>query len=147
MGKVSVQVSHPLQAMIKIPASIIENMKVHVQGCLPEEACGLLSGSEDTVINCFRITNHLHLPDRFRMDPYEQVRALMDIEKNGYQLIAIYHSHPNGPLQPSPTDLAETAYPDTTTLIWGREGGDWEMKAFKVNPDHSIEEKVVITIP
>ena len=38
-------------------------------------------------------------------------------EKHDQILLAIYHSHPNGPEYPSPTDLEEDYYPDVIKLI------------------------------
>jgi proteasome lid subunit RPN8/RPN11 len=34
-----------------------------------------------------------------------------------FQPLAIYHSHPAGPLIPSPTDIAEAFYPDSVYII------------------------------
>ena len=55
------------------------------------------------------------------------------MEELGFELLAIYHSHPNGPDHPSPTDLAEHAYPETAALIWYPQAGVWRCRAFWIN--------------
>jgi len=42
---------------------------------------------------------------------------MLAMEAEGLELIAIYHSHPDGPARPSATDVANAYYPDTVQLI------------------------------
>jgi len=65
--------------------------------------------------------------------PQEQVRIFLSLEKLGWDLLAIYHSHPNGPDHPSPTDLAEAAYPETVYLIWFPREGEWACRGFFIH--------------
>ncbi len=39
------------------------------------------------------------------------------IEGQGWELVAIFHSHPQGPAYPSATDIAEFFYPGTAVMI------------------------------
>ena len=102
-----------------IPVEIWLAMQGEVDRWAPEEACGLLAGTGRVVQAIFPISNLLHSSTGFRMDPQQQVRAFIEIEQAGMELIAIYHSHPTGSLQPSQTDLAEFAYPGVAAIIWG----------------------------
>jgi len=43
--------------------------------------------------------------------------AFLAMEAQGEELVAIYHSHPQGPPHPSPTDIAQAYYPDTVQVI------------------------------
>lgn len=43
--------------------------------------------------------------------------AFLAMEAHSEELIAIYHSHPQGPPHPSPTDIAQAYYPDAVQLI------------------------------
>jgi proteasome lid subunit RPN8/RPN11 len=52
------------------------------------------------------------------------------METLGFELLAIYHSHPKGPESPSETDLAEFAYPGVYTIIWFPFDHKWTCKAF-----------------
>jgi [CysO sulfur-carrier protein]-S-L-cysteine hydrolase len=35
----------------------------------------------------------------------------------GFEPLGIFHSHPAGPAGPSPTDIAEAAYPDSIYVV------------------------------
>ena len=105
-------------------------MRQHILRELPEEACGIVGGREGTSKTVFEIKNVLKSPVRFRMEPGEQVRAFLEMERLGMDLLAIYHSHPRGPSEPSQTDLEEFTYPGTPYLIWYPEGEDWTCQAF-----------------
>jgi proteasome lid subunit RPN8/RPN11 len=93
-------------------------MRQHILERVPEEACGLVAGTGGCSRVVFEVENILQSPVRFRMEAGEQIRAFLEIEKSGMDLLAIYHSHPQGPDQPSTTDLEEFAYPGTPYLIW-----------------------------
>jgi proteasome lid subunit RPN8/RPN11 len=104
---------------LTIPLTAWQSMREEAARWSPEEACGLIAGRPPgQVERVFPVTNRLHSPSRFEMDPREQLRAFIEIEAAGLALLAIYHSHPLGPAQPSPTDQAEFAYPGVAYLIW-----------------------------
>ncbi len=120
-------------------------MRSHVEANKPEEACGLLAGIGHAVSEVLQITNQNHSPTSFRMDPVEQIQAFNRIEAQGLELIGIYHSHPAGPESaggrnpgPSPTDIAEAAYP-VIHLIWSRPQGVWQARAFWIEAGRASE--------
>jgi proteasome lid subunit RPN8/RPN11 len=51
------------------------------------------------------------------MNPHQQIEALLALEAAGWQLLAIYHSHPQGPELPSATDIALAFYPEAVNII------------------------------
>ena len=57
------------------------------------------------------------------------------IEEHGQTLLAIYHSHPNGPSKPSQTDLNEDHYPDVVKIIVSNTTSKWELKGFIMNDE------------
>ncbi len=108
-------------------------MREHVAACLPEEACGLLGGLAGRVLRVYPVPNALHSPVRYRMEARAQVQAQHDIERRGWEMLGVYHSHPRGPAAPSPTDAAEAAYPQCAWLIWSMdEAGAWQCRAFRI---------------
>jgi len=118
--------------------------RVHLQQMLddilkkiPEEACGLLAGCQGRVEQVIPITNSLHSPVRFYMQPDEQLRAFQKIEQNGWDLLGIYHSHPHGPPEPSPTDVREAYYPDVAHLVWYQVAEGWQYRAFLIRAGHA----------
>ena len=116
-----------------------ELMRRDVDGKAPEEACGFLAGKGQSVSAVIPVTNKLHSPFRYHMDPYEQLQAFQRIEEDGQELLGIYHSHPNGPDVPSPTDIAEAFYPDVVYIIWYRALQEWRCRAFRIK-DGSVSE-------
>ena len=117
-----------------------QEMLHHVQSCAPEEACGLVGGLQNYSQKIYPVTNQLHSPNRFYMEPEELLKALENIDSQAWELMAVFHSHPTGINYPSQTDLAEYTYPEALMLIWTTSAisGDhqaWECKAYRVEND------------
>jgi proteasome lid subunit RPN8/RPN11 len=131
-----------------IPEPFWQEMIYHVQVCLPEEACGLLGGDFASAVSVealFLVDNQLHSPVKFRMDPAGQLHAMLALEERNLDLIAIFHSHPNGPELPSLTDQAEFYYPGVLSLIFSPtpDRSGWQARAFHLSDGHSIEVPVI----
>jgi len=108
---------------------------------LSEEACGIVAGIGGTSSAVFPVTNVLHSPVRYLMDPEEQLAVFNQIEDQDWQLLAIYHSHLQGLERPSPTDVNEAYYPELVNLIWSNTIGEWNCRGF------SIQKGQVASIP
>ena len=115
-----------------------------VKKCYPEEACGILGGIDHRVEDVLPVTNILHSPTRYRMDPQGQLNAMQQIEDKGHSILGIYHSHVNGPSGLSATDLDEANYPEAAYLILSKLLGDWECKAFMIEDRRAREVTLVI---
>lgn len=126
---------------MRIPMNLREQMLAWVQTCLPEEACGLLGGLDGEARLLVTIENELHSPVRFRMRPEAQLRAFRQLEAEGLDLLAIFHSHPTGPAVPSARDIAEGFYPEALTLIWSPGANGWSLRGFWMEPGGAREEK------
>jgi proteasome lid subunit RPN8/RPN11 len=83
----------------------------------PNEACGVLGGLAGRVLQVYPATNALQSPVEYLMEAQEQIKAFLDIEAHGWDLIGIYHSHPAGPPRPSQTDVARAYYPEAAYVI------------------------------
>lgn len=92
-------------------------MVAHVRSCFPEEGCGFVGGVDGRAIRIVPVENHLHSPVAYEMEPVAQIRAMLALESAGMELLAIFHSHPDGPAFPSPSDVAQAYYPDTMHVI------------------------------
>lgn len=86
---------------------------------LPHEACGLLAGESGIVREVIPLTNVEHNPVGcgWRADSREQLRAFERIDDMGWQLLAIYHSHPRSAAYPSERDIEHALYPDAWYVI------------------------------
>ena len=109
-----------------------------------EEACGLVGGKDQTSTAVFPVINILHSPTRYRMDPEEQLRVFNQLDENQWELLAIYHSHPNGPPGPSPIDVAEAMYPGVIYLIWFRQSSQWECRGYLI--ENGVVDQVQIVV-
>jgi len=96
----------------------------------PEEACGLVAGRGTRAVLVIPVTNALHSSRRFRMDPADELRALTLAEEKNLDILAVYHSHPEGPSLPSATDHEELTIPGIIYLIWYKEGNQWCCRGF-----------------
>lgn len=114
-------------------------IQVHVGSLAPEEACGLVAGYDKISTRIYPVENQLHSPVQFLMEPYGQLGAMVEIEEQGWDILAIYHSHPKGPPYPSQTDIAEAYYPDSVNLICYLEDGSWKCRAFMI-AEHEVQE-------
>ena len=115
-------------------------MLKQLQTDYPMEACGLLAGSDYLATRLYAIDNILHSPTTYEMDPRQQVKALLEIEALGERLLAIYHSHPQGPQTPSATDVAQAYYPEAIQIIVSLEEPAWPVvRAFTVR-DGRVDE-------
>ena len=97
--------------------ALLDEMLAHVNRLFPEEACGLVGGLDGRAARLYPVENVRHSPVAFEMEPVQQIKALLAMEAEGLELIAIYHSHPDGPARPSITDVANAYYPDAVQLI------------------------------
>jgi proteasome lid subunit RPN8/RPN11 len=116
-----------------------EQMLLDVSSRAPEEACGLLAGQENRILFITPVTNELHSPVRFRMDPVEQLKAFQLFEDQDWEMLGIYHSHPNGPAMPSLTDIAEAYYPEVIHLIWSPSADKWTCRGFRIKDGKVFE--------
>jgi proteasome lid subunit RPN8/RPN11 len=119
-------------------------MRDQLQAALPEEACGLLAGRDTRVEAVYPLENAARSPIRFVIDPGAQVAAMLQMEADGQELLAVYHSHPQGPPHPSGTDIREAGYLGIVHLIWFRNDGEWQCHAFLIENDayHAIPLKI-----
>ena len=92
-------------------------MLAQLQDVYPLEGCGLLAGRGGRVERIYPVDNALRSPTEFEMDPGQQVQAMFDLEEAGWEMVAIYHSHPYGPPEPSTTDVARAFYPEVLQVI------------------------------
>jgi proteasome lid subunit RPN8/RPN11 len=113
-------------------------MLAHVLEVYPLEGCGLLAGKSGRVSRRYPVANILASPDRYEMDPYQQLQALHELEGAGLELLAIYHSHPQGPDHPSTIDIDRAYYPEALHVIVSlRERSQPTVRAFEI-----VEERV-----
>lgn len=101
--------------MLRMPRSVMDQMRQHLERGYPNEACGALLGRVDAdahQVSEFRGMRNIieDRPwDRYALDPLEQLRVQKDAEARGFEIIGFAHSHPDHPPIPSRFD-AEHAW-------------------------------------
>ena len=119
-------------------------MEIDVSAKTPEEACGIVAGEGNRSRLVIPVTNILHDAYRFRMDPEEQLKAFLLIEDNGWDILAIYHSHPHGINSPSITDYKELTFPGIVYLIWYHDVNKWQCRGYLMQSQPGTGEVPVI---
>lgn len=131
--------SEPLTLTSEQAAEIM----AHSRDERPDEACGLLGGQDGRVEEVYPLPNAEHSPVRYLADPEAQFKAMMEIEERGWEIVAIYHSHPHSPAYPSPTDLEMAFYPDSVYLIISLADREQpRLRAFRIDGDQIEEVEV-----
>ena len=76
----------------------------HAENEKPNESCALLFGENDKVREIFITKNIAKSPISFTISNEELIRAYRTAEEKKYQVIGVFHSHPNSEAIPSTTD-------------------------------------------
>ena len=121
------------QKQIKLLPEHRQIMVKHVEAQAPLEACGIVAGKDGQSEHVFLIENILASPVRYQMAPEAQIEAMLMIEEKGWELLAIFHSHPAGPAFPSAIDIAEAAYSEAVYLIFYKDDTSWTCRGFIIN--------------
>lgn len=117
---------------VELPRPLVNQLLHYAQINPEKEVCGLISGKRGVLQQCHPISNRAEQPQqRFAMDDTQLVNTLRQIREQNEQLLAIFHSHPSAPAEPSITDIKEDQYPDVMKLIISlNTDGVLEMQAF-----------------
>lgn len=112
---------------------MIEAMVAHARAEAPNECCGLVASSNGDAMRVYRATNAERSPVKYVVDPRDQIRIQNDIDENGWELGAIYHSHTRTEPFPSQTDInLARNWPDPLYVIVGVAGGEPDVRAFRI---------------
>ena len=112
---------------------MIDEMVAHAREEAPNECCGLVASSNGDAVRVYRAANAEHSPVKYVVDPRDQIRIQNDIDRNGWDLGAIYHSHTRTEPFPSQTDInLARNWPDPLYVIVGVAGDDADVRAFRI---------------
>jgi proteasome lid subunit RPN8/RPN11 len=125
---------------MKISADLIDEMVAHAREDLPNECCGIVAANDGRAVKVFKAANAEASPVRYGLDPREQYKIMMEIDREGWTLGGIYHSHTRSPAYPSQTDVNLAFYPDAIYLIVSlQDAHQPDVRAFRIL-DGEIEE-------
>ena len=118
---------------LTLSAELRDQIVAHLRRALPHEGCGLIAvdpGNGNRAVHFFPGSNSDESPTRFTMDGKEVIDALKTMEREGWRLGAIAHSHPRHPATPSATDRVEALYPAALMMICSFEADEPELRAW-----------------
>ena len=107
----------------------------------------MLVGRDGTVTRSFPAVNAASDPaNSYDIAPEELFRLMRAMRAAGLELLGIYHSHPNGQNEPSPSDVKRAYYPDAAYFIISpREDAARPVRAFSIRDGRVAELAVEIT--
>jgi len=142
--------------VIELDRGFYEEIVAQARAEIPNEACGLIAGKEGVPVRLYPIRNADESPTTYRFDPKEQYRAMTEIEDEGLEIYAIYHSHTQTEAFPSATDRARAHredprsgqlmawFPGTRYLIASLAEERPVLRAFTFEDGKPVEEEVRI---
>ena len=129
--------------MLKLPPEIVEGMVTHARDEFPLECCGMLAGKDGVPVKQVRATNSEASEFRYRVDDRELLRFLRECDDNGWDFLAVYHSHTRSEAYPSPTDVRLARnWPDPYYILVSLEDQDSPVvRAFRIEDGAITEEE------
>ncbi len=127
--------------MLRIARPLFDRMCDHARRGGEHEVCGVLVGAlgEQCVGQVVAGRNVATDPaHRFTLDAATLLRADREARAQGWEIVGFYHSHPNQPAFPSPTDRV-MMWADVPSLIiavrrYGVTACGWQQRGAKLWP-------------
>src|SRR5690554_5804333 len=92
---------------------MLDEMVEHAIADLPNECCGVISGTDEGAERLYRTRNAEASPFRYNIDPRDLLRIERELDENDWRVLVIYHSHVASEAYPSPTDIRLAQWPGT----------------------------------
>jgi [CysO sulfur-carrier protein]-S-L-cysteine hydrolase len=132
---------------MKISQQLIEEIVAHALEDPANEVCGVVAVTEQLVPEAARVlrARNVHAsPMKFEIDPRELLELHNEIEGEGNDIGAIYHSHVRSPPYPSQTDVNFAAnWPGVEWIIVGLSAGaEPEVRSYLIE-DGAIREVAI----
>ena len=121
----------------------------HSYGCLPEEACGLLSGLPGDAVERFWPCPTADRSARtYAIDGRDVLRVerRLDDDGEGREILGVMHSHTHTDAYPSPTDVERAALlGDWHFLIVSLRHPEPESRSYRIADGVVVEEPIVLS--
>jgi [CysO sulfur-carrier protein]-S-L-cysteine hydrolase len=121
---------------VVIARELLNQLIQHALADSRNEVCGVLSvepGPPARAVRSYRATNIHHSPLKFEIDSLELLGLWQDIEAEGYEMGAVYHSHVRSAPYPSQTDINFAAnWPGVEWIILGLGNGEPDVRSYLI---------------
>jgi proteasome lid subunit RPN8/RPN11 len=133
---------------VKFSREHVDEMVAHALEDAPNECCGMVAARDGEAVRVYRAINSAASPYRYEVDPRDQFRIQDEIETEGLDLGAIYHSHTRSAPYPSQTDInlaltrdgAHELWPGTLYVIVGVAEAAPEVRAYAIEAGGQVRE-------
>lgn len=127
-----------------IPENLYRRMINHCLEERPLEACGLLVGFAGEVTAGYATDNQHRSPVLYKVDDLQLLAVAQEAQKQGQEIIAIYHSHVASDPVPSRTDIQQANWPEAFYLIISLKGKRPRARVWRIVDQQVTEHTLVI---
>ena len=152
MCRMATCIAPSLTAVLKIAREHVEAMIAHAREDHPDEACGVIVGSEgsDVATRLVRMINADRSPTFYRFDPQEQFELYKTMDAAGEEIVVVYHSHTSTEAYPSRTDIALASEPQAhyvlvSTAESAASDGPVSVRSYRIVDGSVTEEEIDVT--
>lgn len=140
--------------MIRLPADVEGDIRAHTENAYPEEGAGFLLGREAAEMRIIEVAlpqaNEFEAGQRRRrymIEPQDLLAAEQYADEHGYELLGIFHSHPDHPPEPSSYDLQWSLPWFSYLIVSVQEGEVVASRCWRLNEDRTgfVEEEIEST--
>jgi len=131
--------------MVELDTLFAKEIVEHGLREFPNEACGLIAGTDGSAVKVFAMRNMDASPMSYRLDPKEQLEVFDRMDAEGLDLFGIYHTHTHTEAYPSETDRRLAFYPEARYVIVSLSDRDKPVvRAFRITDGEVAEEELTI---
>ena len=140
---------------MRVRGTVLDAITAHARRDSPRECCGLLIGTDAEITEAVPATNVADDPlRRYEISPIDHLaqirrcRELASTQAVAIGILGAYHSHPQSPPSPSPTDL-EQAFEEFIYVIAGPVSGarPIETRAYRLTNGRFEAENLIVVEP
>ena len=118
----------------------------HARRGSPYEVCGLIGGRNAHTEVVISVPNASLAPlTTYEMERQAMVDAIIAFQREGREVIAIYHSHPQSEAVPSDVDISQATWGDAIYIIVGPETAQGvDFRAWIIRNGHAEPATLII---
>lgn len=129
---------------MKLASAARDEIIAHARQHAPIEACGYLAERDGVLSRVFRLTNSDASPEHYTLVPAEQFAAVREMRKSGYELRAVYHSHPASEARMSREDIRLAFDCGLSYVIVSLAGKEPDVRSFTIHDGTAEPETIEI---
>ena len=136
----------PAAGPFEVAAPVLHEMVAHCLAALPDEGCGLVAAAPGgAAVRCYPTRNAAASARVYTVHPGDHLRADIDAEDAGLQIVGVFHSHTHTDPYPSPTDVAQAPDPDWHYLLVSLRHEVPAIRSYRIRDGNILEEPIVVT--